>query len=198
MGDTGAEGIGVVVDEDQGMKKKVAKKKVARKSTKRAMDAVIAESVGEAAKVGRSDKIEVRDPMKAAVILERLARGDRLRRVMAEEGVGQEMIARLKLDHGEAIARRRELAAGDAEYLAERYRLLAEDKADQLADDPEAMARVNPKDLALSYGIYRDKASNLRGDATAVVEHKRSVSLEDAAAMIEAARKKVQGEAIDV
>ena len=162
------------------------------------LDSVIAKSVGEAAKVGRCDKIEVRDPMKAAVILERLARGDRLRRVMAEEGVGQEMIARLKLDHGEAIAKRRELAASDAEYLAERYRLLAEDKADQLADDPEGLAKVNPKDLALSFGIYRDKASSLRGDATAVVEHKRSVSLEDAAAMIEAARKKVQGEAIDV
>ena len=162
-------------------------------------DTVVARSVGDAAAGdGRSDRIEVRDPIKCARILERIARGDATRVIMREEDIGHAMIARLKIDHGEAIGKRRELAAVDAEQLAEQYRLIAQDKAEMLAGDEEMLSKVNPKDLALSYGIYRDKASQLRGEATVTIEHKKQVSLEDAKAAIEAARKVVNAEVVDV
>jgi hypothetical protein len=154
--------------------------------------------VGKVASEIRGTALEVRDPAKAMVVLERLARGDSLSRIRREEGVSGATIARMRLAHREALNERKMQAARDAEYMAERYRLLADERVEQLENDPEQLKKVNPKDLALGYGILTDKSAQLRGDATAVVEHKKGYSLEDAMAMIEQARKKVQGEAIDV
>jgi len=90
------------------------------------------------------------------------------------------------------------MAAQESEELASSYREVLRRKAEGLLDDVEALKKLNPKDAALTLGILTDKGMTLRGDATAVVEHRRGVSLKDAQEMIEAARKKVKGEAIDV
>jgi hypothetical protein len=104
----------------------------------------------------------------------------------------------MRYDHRDAIDVRRLRAADDAEHVAERYRMLLEVKADQLEGDAESLSKTSAKDLALAYAIARDKSSNLRGDATVIVEGRKGMSLDEAAAMIEAAQKRVRGTAIDV
>lgn len=142
--------------------------------------------------------MEVRKPEECALAVEMLAHGRPLAEVTRETGLTHGALTALRYRHSEAIEVRRMRAADDAEHTAERYRLLAQARADQLMDDPEALKKVNPKDLMLAYGIARDKASTLRGDATVTVEHKKGFSLEDAAKMIEAARKNVNAEVVDV
>jgi len=147
----------------------------------------------------RNDCVEVKRPEAAILAIERVAQGVSGREVERVTGLSHGVLARLRYDHREAIDARRARAADDAEEAAERFRLLIIEKANQLERDPEALAKINPKDLALGYGILRDKASNLRGDAVAVVEHRKGFSIEDAAEMIAAARKKVvNAEVIDV
>jgi len=130
--------------------------------------------------------------------LEMLANGETYAAIEGATGINRKTLVSLKYRHSDAIEVRRERAADDAEHMAERYRAILEEKASMLEGDREMLGKVNPKDLALTYGILRDKASTLRGDATSVIEHKRGVSLEDAKKALEEAQKRIQGEAIDV
>ena len=162
------------------------------------MDSAIGYSLAVEAAHGNVAKLEVRKPRESALALEMLANGERYADVVAATGLSYANVAALRTRHGEAIAIRREKAADDAEHMADLYREALERRAEQVLGSEEALARVNPKDLALAYGIMRDKASGLRGDATAVVEHRREISLEQAKEMIEAARKRVREEAVNV
>lgn len=162
------------------------------------MDTAIGHSLARVMVAGNGNFTEVREPEKCALALEMLASGETYSAVEAATGIKKKTLVGLRYRHSDAIGVRRERAADDAEHMAERYRAILEQKAEQLEGDSEALARVNPKDLALTYGILRDKASTLRGDASSVVEHKRGVSLEDARRMIEEAQKRVREEAIEV
>jgi len=161
-------------------------------------DAVIASSVAAESVVGPGHKIEVRKPLECMEALEMMAAGAPRAEIVARTGISYQMLSVLAERHDGAIANRRERAAAEAGQLADTYREVLRQKAEQLLGDREAMKRLNPKDAALTLGILTDKEAQLRGEATAVVEHRKGFSLEDAAAMIEAARKKVQGEAIDI
>ena len=162
------------------------------------MDTAIGHSLARVMVAGNSNLTEVREPEKCALALEMLANGETYVAVEAATGIRRQTLVSLRYRHSDAIGVRRERAADDAEHMAERYRAILEQKAEQLEGDGEALARVNPKDLALTYGILRDKASTLRGDASSVVEHKKGLSLEDARKMIEEAQKRVRNEAIEV
>ena len=158
-----------------------------------------AESVKAVVKAGiKKNAVEVRRPADVIRAIDMLAAGESTRKIRRETGFGHDVMVRLKYDHKDAIEVRRLKAADEAEKLAGRYALLGEEKADLLERDEDALKKTNPKDIALSYAIYRDKSSALRGEATTVVAHKRDVSLEDARAAIEAAQKRIRGEAIDV
>jgi len=162
------------------------------------MDSEIGYSLARKMVSGPSNLMEVKNPEACALALEMLADGESYSRVCEATGLTHGVLARLRYDHREAIGVRREKAADDAEHMAERYRAILEEKANMLEVDKEMLGKVNPKDLALTYGILRDKASSLRGDATSVVEHKRGVTLEDARKAVEEAQKRIKGEAIDV
>jgi hypothetical protein len=83
--------------------------------------------------------------------------------------------------------------------MAEGIRLLMKQKMAMLADNPDALAKVNVKDLALSYGIAVDKGMQALGENKMVIEHKAGKpSLEDAMKAIEDARAALQKEAINV
>jgi hypothetical protein len=57
---------------------------------------------------------------------------------------------------------------------------------------------ISPDRLALTVGIMTDKASQLSGMATTVIEHRRGASIDDAAKMIEEARMRVANKAKEV
>jgi len=158
----------------------------------------IAASVAAEGATAHGHALEVRKPRECMEALEMLAAGCTKTEVVEKTGLTYSALASLRQRHEGAIAARRERAAAEAEELAETFGEVLRRKAEDLLSDKAALKKLNPKDAALTYGILTDKNMTLRGDATAVVEHRRGVSLEDAAAMIEAARKKVRGEAIDV
>lgn len=162
------------------------------------MDTAIGHSLARAMVRGKGNLTEVRNPEGCALALEMLANGETYAAIEGATGISRNTLVSLRYRHSDAIEVRRERAADDAEHMAERYRAILEQRAEQLEGDGEALARVNPKDLALTYGILRDKASTLRGDASSVVEHKKGLSLEDARRMIEEAQKRVRDEAIEV
>ena len=64
-------------------------------------------------------------------------------------------------------------------------------KSEQLANDPDQLKMVSPDRLALTIGIMTDKASQLSGMATTVIEHRKGASIEDAAKMIAEAKMRV-------
>jgi hypothetical protein len=83
--------------------------------------------------------------------------------------------------------------------MAEGLRLLTRQKMDMLAKNPEALAKVNLKDLAISYGVAVDKGMLALDGNRTIVEHvSRKPSLADAQAAIDEARKALQKEAIPV
>jgi len=75
--------------------------------------------------------------------------------------------------------------------VASEYTDLLFQKAEMLANDPEQLKYVPPDKLALTIGIMTDKASQLMGMATTVVEHRKGTSIEDAAKLIEEAKARV-------
>lgn len=90
-----------------------------------------------------------------------------------------------------------------------RYAIAAQDYTDllfersqQLFDNPEELAKISPDKLAVTVGILTDKAAQLTGMATTVVEHRKGASLDDAAKMIFDAKariaSKIKSDAIDV
>lgn len=164
----------------------------------RRMDSEIGYSLAERMVRAPRHAAEVRNPKACALALEMLADGCGTSEIVKATGLTAGILARLRYDHNEAISVRREKAADDAEHMAERYRAILEEKANMLLDDPDLLKKVNPRDLAVTYEIFRSKASSLRGEATAVVEHRKGVSLEDAKKALEAAQKRIQGESIDV
>jgi hypothetical protein len=94
---------------------------------------------------------------------------------------------------------RRQQLAADGFEIAEKMRLLIAQKAEMLANDEEAMKKVNIRDLVLPYGIAMDKALQSLGEAKVVIEHRSGKpSLEDAVAAINAAKASLVKDAIPV
>ena len=146
-----------------------------------------------------SRTLEAREPTKAMLCLELLADGSTWQQVADETGWSFTQIGAVKARHEVAIELRKKQLAADGFEMAEGIRLLMKQKMAMLADNPDALAKVNVKDLALSYGIAVDKGMLALGENKMVIEHKAGKpSLEDAMKAIEDARAALQKEAIDV
>ena len=142
---------------------------------------------------------ERRKPKESAVALEMLAEGQTFEAVRARTGLNFTAISALRARHETALEDRRKQLAADGFEMAEGLRLLAKQKMQDLADNPEELKKVNLRDLVLPYAIAQDKAFAALGEATrVVVEHKKGVSLEDAVAAIAEARAKVKAASIEV
>jgi hypothetical protein len=146
-----------------------------------------------------SRTLEAREPTKAMLCLELLADGSTWQEVADETGWSFNQISAVKSRHEVAIDIRKKQLAADGFEMAEGLRLLLKQKMAMLADNPDALAKVNVKDLALSYGIAVDKGMQALGENKMVIEHKAGKpSLEDAMKAIEEARAALQKEAITV
>lgn len=146
-----------------------------------------------------SRTLEAREPTKAMLCLELLADGSTWQQVADETGWSFTQIGAVKARHETAIELRKKQLAADGFEMAEGIRLLMKQKMAMLADNPDALAKVNVKDLALSYGIAVDKGMQALGENKMVIEHKAGKpSLEDAMKAIEDARAALQKEAINV
>jgi hypothetical protein len=76
--------------------------------------------------------------------------------------------------------------------------MLQVEKMQQLADDPEALAKMNLRDLAISYGVYTDKFLLATEGNRMVIEHKQGApSIEDAKKAIEEARRKMRNMSVE-
>jgi hypothetical protein len=83
--------------------------------------------------------------------------------------------------------------------MAEKLRLLVQRKAEMLAEDEGALAKVSMKDLVISYAVGVDKGMQALGENKVVVEHRGGKpTLEDAMKAIREARESLQKEAIEV
>ena len=153
----------------------------------------LAESIAKQA-ASSPVKVEAKKPEQAAVAIEMLAQGVGIVRVREATGLSLCALTRLRQDHCEVISHRQERAANDAARAADAYRMLLEEKADQLGQDAEALAKLSPKDLAVTYGICTDKAMSLSGRATVVIEHRTAPSREE----YREALKQAQGRLIEV
>ena len=146
-----------------------------------------------------SRTLEAREPAKAMLCLELLADGSTWQQVADETGWSFTQIGAVKARHEVAIEVRKKQLAADGFEMAEGIRLLLKQKMAMLADNPDALSKVNVKDLALSYGIAVDKGMLALGENKMVIEHKAGKpSLEDAMKAIEDARAALQKEAIEV
>jgi hypothetical protein len=157
--------------------------------------AIIVTSISESG----SRTLESREPTKAMLCLELLADGSTWQQVADETGWSFTQIGAVKARHEVAIEVRKKQLAADGFEMAEGIRLLMKQKMAMLADNPDALAKVNVKDLALSYGIAVDKGMLALGENKMVIEHKAGKpSLEDAMKAIEEARAALQKEAITI
>jgi hypothetical protein len=131
--------------------------------------------------------------------LEQLAEGNTWEEIAEATGFSFNQISKVKARHETAIEVRRKQLAADGFEMAEGLRLLAKQKLEMLANNPDALAKVNIRDLVLSYGIAVDKGMQALGENKVVVEHKAGKpSLEDAMKAIADARASLQKEAVDI
>lgn len=146
-----------------------------------------------------SRTLEHREPAKAMLCLEQLAEGNTWEEIAEATGFSFNQISKVKARHETAIEVRRKQLAADGFEMAEGLRLLAKQKLEMLANNPDALAKVNIRDLVLSYGIAVDKGMQALGENKVVVEHKAGKpSLEDAMKAIADARASLQKEAVDI
>jgi len=139
---------------------------------------------------------EARHPREAAQALEMIGAGSSFREVSQATGLTLGQIAAVRKRNKVLIEEHRERFASDGVELAERLRLLALAKMQQIADDPEQLAKTNIKDLILPYAIAQDKVFSALGENTVVVEHRgKGISLEDAEKAIAEARAKIRAAA---
>jgi hypothetical protein len=164
-------------------------------------DCWFTEVQARAAESSHFDVVEKSKPDKAALALMLLARGTAKKRVAEISGLDRGTISKLAWRHSETLeSRKREMARGYA-MAAEQYKDLLVQKAEQLEDNPEELAKISPDKIALAMAIATDKATMLSGMPTAVVEHRKGATLSDALALINAAKariaEKVRSEAIE-
>lgn len=158
----------------------------------------IADSVSWVAKNSRrSQKLELADPERACRIVAMLCRGLPERVICEETGVAKSPLDRLRREHSDVIERTKMHRAIQATRLQLKAAEALEKKLDDVLDDDEVRAKTSVKDLAMGYGIATDKQRIIHGEGT-VVTHEHKVTLEDARAAIEEAKKEVGKEVIDV
>jgi hypothetical protein len=147
--------------------------------------------VRERAKLLPRNNIEHYAPHKAALALFLLSQGARLTEICKKTGASRETIRMLEWRHNDTLETKRKEFSMRYAIAAQEYTDLLFEKATQLFDDPDSLAKISPEKLAITVGILTDKAAQLTGMATTVVEHRKGASLDDAANLINEARSRI-------
>jgi hypothetical protein len=162
----------------------------------------IGQSVGEYAKGAKPTALEVREPENVCLALEMLSFGAPYSEIAQKTGLRPSSISKLKMRHQGAVDERRMRAADEGEHVADTYLEALKMRGDDLIRNADERKKVNPKDLAFTYGILTDKAAQNRGEGVGPKDQNRGVSLEDAAELIAAAAERIRvkriEEAVDV
>lgn len=135
--------------------------------------------------------LENKHPQLAAVALWRIAQGEPLYRVAKDLNLSKMTLRSVVHRHSKALTEQKAKFSKLYAAAAEEYTHLLFEKADRLMDNPETLDAVSPDRLAVTVGILTDHASRLSGMASAVIEHRKGASIDDAAAMIAAARERI-------
>lgn len=160
-----------------------------------------ADEIRERAKLMPRGCVERSKPELAIRALWMLAQGARISDIAKVTGLGHETIRKLEWNHNDTLETKRKQFSVRYAMAAAEYTDLLFQRAEGLAQDPSELAKISPDRLALVVGIMTDKSSQLSGMATAVIEHRKGASIEDAAKMIADAKRrvadKIRSEAID-
>jgi hypothetical protein len=116
--------------------------------------------------------------------------------------VSHELVRSLEWRHNDTLESKRKEFSKRYAIAAAEYTDLLFEKAEQLSNDPEQLKMISPDRLALTIGIMTDKAGQLSGMASTIVEHRKGASIDDAAKMIAEAKSrianKIKEQAIEV
>lgn len=147
--------------------------------------------VKERAKLNPGTCVEHYAPNKAAMALWLAAQGARISDIQKATGLGRETIRGLQWRHNDTLETKRKEFSMRYAIAAQDYTDLLFERSQQLFDNPDELAKISPDKLAVTVGILTDKAAQLTGMATTVVEHRKGASLDDAAKMILDAKARI-------
>lgn len=159
------------------------------------------EEIRERAKTLPRNCVESHHPHIAAQALWMLAQGASIKKIADITGLGHYTIRSLEWRHNDTLETKRKEFSQKYAIAAAEYTDLLFSRAEQLHQNPDQLAEISPDRLAMTVGIMTDKAQQLAGMATAVVEHRKGATIDEAAKMIAEARSrianKVKSEAIE-
>lgn len=147
--------------------------------------------VQERARLNPGTCVEHYAPNKAAMALWLAAQGARISDIQKKTGLGRETIRGLQWRHNDTLETKRKEFSMRYAIAAQDYTDLLFERSQQLFDNPEELAKISPDKLAVTVGILTDKAAQLTGMASSIVEHRKGASLDDAAKMISEARTRI-------
>ena len=147
--------------------------------------------VKERAKLSPGNCVEHYAPNKAAMALWLAAQGARITDIQKKTGLGRETIRGLQWRHNDTLETKRKEFSMRYAIAAQDYTDLLFERSQQLFDNPDELAKISPDNIAVTVGILTDKAAQLTGMATTVVEHRKGASLDDAAKMILDAKARI-------
>ncbi len=169
------------------------------KKERRVVRPALATSVAAVAREMNANAVEVRKPGVAVLALEMLGEGKTYEEIRKATGLTFANISSLRARHEVPLEERRKQLATDGFEMAEGLRLLAKQKMENLADNPEELAKTNLRDIVLPYAIAQDKAFAALGENRVIIEHRaKGPTLEDAMKEIEAARAKLRAASVEV
>ena len=147
--------------------------------------------VQERAKLSPGNCVEHYAPNKAAMALWLAAQGARITDIQKKTGLGRETIRGLQWRHNDTLETKRKEFSMRYAIAAQDYTDLLFERSQQLFDNPDELAKISPDKLAVTVGILTDKAAQLTGMASSIVEHRKGASLDDAVKMISEARTRI-------
>ena len=164
---------------------------MARPVTIGARESEIRELVERAQEGAHGLSLARTDPDKYGKVLKLLSEQGSYADIQKATGASYQTIAKIERTHAGTTEMWRKRAAAKSQIVADMV-------LERLLEKVDAGEKMSLKEGGILYGILADKGLTLAGEASAVVEHRSGVSVEDARKAIEAAQKRVKGEAIDV
>ena len=122
-------------------------------------------------------KLAEKDPEKYGRIVQMLGEGKPMSRIAKDEKVSPETISAIAKREQKSVEAVQSLTAGLTSYASQACLMKIIEKLDK----DEIPAGVLP----ITFGILRDKEKNDLGQATSVVEHKATVTINDVKAQLE-------------
>jgi len=135
--------------------------------------------------------IERQNPQLAAKILWRKAQGVSDHQICRDLGTKRDVIRRLAWRHKDTLETKKKEFSREYAMVAEEFKNILLQKADQLLDDPDQLQAISPDKLALTVAIMTDKSMALSGMAGVVVEYRKGASIDDAMKFREEVRARI-------